>query len=61
MRDVIPSSEISVLTRTTWNHIAEDGIIRGHRRENLKSYKVFEIFKPLLMTLLRSNLHLNIA
>jgi hypothetical protein len=34
----ISSSETSVLTRATWRHILEDGILHSHRRENLKSY-----------------------
>jgi hypothetical protein len=32
------SSETSIHTRSTWCHIPEDGILRSHRRENLKSY-----------------------
>jgi hypothetical protein len=32
------SSETSILTRPTWRHIPEDGILQSHRRENLKSY-----------------------
>jgi hypothetical protein len=31
-------SVTSVLTRATWRHIPEDGILHSHRRENLKSY-----------------------
>jgi hypothetical protein len=34
----IPSSETSVLTRATWRHIQEDGILECQGRENLKSY-----------------------
>jgi hypothetical protein len=36
--EVIPASEASVYTRSTWRHIPEDGILHRHRRENLKSY-----------------------
>jgi hypothetical protein len=34
----VRSSETSILTRVTWRHIPEDGILHSHRRENLKSY-----------------------
>jgi hypothetical protein len=36
--EAIFSSETSVLTRATLQHIPEDDIIHSHRRENLKSY-----------------------
>jgi hypothetical protein len=38
MMEAILSSETSVLTRPTRRNIQEDGILRTHRRENLKSY-----------------------
>jgi hypothetical protein len=38
MMEALSSSETSVLTRAIWHNIAEDGILHGHRRENLKSY-----------------------
>jgi hypothetical protein len=36
--EAIHSSKTSVHTRYTWRHIPEDGILRSHRRENVKSY-----------------------
>jgi hypothetical protein len=36
--EAIRSSETSIHTRCTRRHIPEDGILHGHRRENLKSY-----------------------
>jgi hypothetical protein len=38
MIEAIYSSETSVLTRSAWRNITEDGILHSHRRENLKSY-----------------------
>jgi hypothetical protein len=49
MMEALGSLETSVLTRTTWRHIPEDGILHSHRRENLKSYMVLdlsEVSKP---------------
>jgi hypothetical protein len=36
--EALRSSEISVRTRVTRRSIAEDGILRSHRLESLKSY-----------------------
>jgi hypothetical protein len=36
--EAILSSEKSILTRASRRHIAKDGILHSHRREQLKSY-----------------------
>jgi hypothetical protein len=39
--EAIPSSETSVLKRSTQSHIPEDGILHSHRSENHKSHILY--------------------
>jgi hypothetical protein len=46
MMEAVRSSETSVLTRATRRSVPEDGILHGHRRENLKSCMASDMLTP---------------
>jgi hypothetical protein len=47
LKRALCSSETSVLTRVARRDIPEDTILHSHRRENLKSYKLYYELQPV--------------
>jgi hypothetical protein len=50
MKEVLISTETSVLTRATQRNISEDAILQSHRRENLKSYMPVDVLEEVLFS-----------
>jgi hypothetical protein len=51
--EAIRSSEVSIHIRSTRRHIPEAGILHSHRRENVKSYKLYFAFADMHIIFLR--------
>jgi hypothetical protein len=55
VRQLLSSSETSVLPRATWRNIPEDAILHSHRREYLESSTAFLKFCKSKIFLLEAN------